>query len=470
MDAALRATLDLAFAPASVAVVGASANPAKFGYKLVEYLLKGGFTGRLYPINPRGEPICGLPSFPALGEVPGPVDLAALLVPAGQTLPAVSECARRGVRVAVVIASGFAEASDEGARHQEELARLAREGGMRLVGPNCEGLVNFHRSFVLSFSMMFLGQAPGPISLVSQSGAYCGIVSSRLARAGVGAAKVVSSGNEADLAAVDYLEYFGEDPDTRVILAHLEGIRDPRRFSRVLGEVAAQKPVVINKTGRTGTGRRQAASHTGALAGDDRVLGGLLRQRGVVRTRHMDELVHAGLALASQPLLRGNRVAILSTAGGLAVEMADLAGEAGFAIPTLGAAAQAVLRGHVPWFGTILNPVDFTGALITEPAAVGECLDAVLADPGIDAVAFVLTAVGDPEFSRVVHARILRSDKPILICWTAGRERAGEALGYFTERGVPVYESTAALLQGLAALREHWRFRLGPRFHEEAGA
>lgn len=461
--------LDLAFAPSSVAIVGASANPAKFGYKVVEYLQKGGFTGRIYPINPKAEQICGLSAFGSLSDVPGPVDLAALLVPAAQTLDAIRECAERGVRVAVVIASGFAEASDEGARNQAEMTRIARQAGMRLVGPNCEGLINFHKGFVLSFSMMFLGQIAGPISFISQSGAYCGIVSSRLSRAGVGAAKVVSSGNEGDLTAVDYLEYLAADPETRVILAHLEGIRDPRRFSRVIGEVAARKPLVINKTGRTETGRRQAASHTGSLAGNDRVLGALLRQRGVVRTRNMDELVDAGLALASQPALPGNRVAVISTAGGLTVEMADLLGEAGFAVPPLAPASQEALKSLVPWFGTVANPVDVTGAMASEPAAVGKCLDVVLGDPAIDAVAFVLTAVGDPEFSRVVHTRILETRKPILICWTAGRERAGEALEYFTTRRVPVYESTVGLVRGLSALRDYWRFRLRGEFREEAG-
>jgi acyl-CoA synthetase (NDP forming) len=462
----VRTALDVAFAPKSVAIIGASANPTKFGYQIVENLIKGGFTGRIYPVNPRGEAICGLAPFPSLASVPGPVDLAAILLPAGQTVEAVRQCAAAGVKVAVAVAAGFAEASDEGARNQEELVAAARKVGMRLVGPNCQGLVNFHAGFILSFSIMYLGQIPGPVSLISQSGSYCGIVSSRLSRAGVGTAKVVSSGNEGDLAAVEYLAYLADDSDTRVILAHLEGVRDPRRFARVLGEVAARKPLVINKTGRTETGGRQARSHSGALASNDRVLDALLRQRGVVRTRHMDELVNAGLALASQPQLTGSRVAILSTAGGLAVEMADLLVEAGFVIPPFGRAAQEVLSRHVFWAGTIANPVDFVTPV---PEAVGKCLDAALADPGIDAVAFVLSAVRDPEFSREVHARIREGAKPVLICWTAGRERAGEALEYFTAHGVPVFESTVGLAQGLSALRDYWRFRLGAEFREEAG-
>ena len=462
----MRTALDVAFAPKSVAIIGASANPAKYGYQIIENLLKGGFTGRIYPVNPRGEAICGLAPFPSLASVPGPVDLAAILLPAGQTVEAVRQCAAAGVTVAVTIAAGFAEASDEGARNQEEMVAAARQAGIRLVGPNCQGLVNFHADLLLSFSIMYLGQAPGPVSIISQSGSYCGIVSSRLSRAGVGAAKVVSSGNEADLAAVDYIDYLADDPDTRVILAHLEGISDPRRFARVLGDVAARKPLVINKTGRTEVGGRQARSHSGALASNDRVLDALLRQRGVVRTRHMDELVNAALALASQPPLAGRRVAVVSSAGGLAVEMADLLVEAGFVLPPFGRATQEVLSRHVFWAGTISNPIDFVTPV---PEAVGKCLEAVLADPGIDGVAFVLSAVRDPEFSRLAHGRIKESTKPVLVCWTAGRDRAGEAFEYFTTHGVPVFDSTIGLAQGLAALRDYWRFRLGAEFREEAG-
>jgi len=463
----VRTALDVAFAPKSVAIIGASANPAKYGYQIIENLMKGGYKRTIYPVNPKAETILGLAPFPSLASVPGPVDLAAILLPAGQTVEAVRQCAAAGVKVAVAIAAGFAEASDEGARNQEEMVAAARKAGMRLVGPNCQGLVNFHTGLVLSFSIMYPGQIPGPVSLISQSGSYCGIVSSRLSRAGVGTAKVVSSGNEGDLAAVDYLAYLAEDSDTRVILAHLEGIGDPRRFARVLGDVAARKPLVVNKTGRTEAGGRQARSHSGALASNDRVLDALLRQRGVVRTRHMDELVNAGLALASQPPLAGRRVAVVSSAGGLAVEMADLLVEAGFMIPPFGRATQEVLSRHVFWAGTIANPVDFVTPV---PEAVGKCLGSVLADPGIDGVAFVLSAVRDPDFSRVIHARIQESTKPVLICWTAGRERAGEALEYFTAHGVPVFESTIGLAQGLSALRDYWRFRLGGTFHEEAGA
>lgn len=463
----LRATLDRAFNPRTVAVIGASAQPEKFGYKLVEHLVKGGFPGRIYPVNPRARTVLGLETYPALAKVPEPVDVAALLVPAETTPVAVSECAASGVGVAVIIASGFAESSQTGARVQAEMTAVARGAGMRIVGPNCEGLVNLRTGLVLSFSQMFFDQRPGPISLVSQSGAYCGIVSSRLSRAGVGTAKIVSSGNEGDLAGVDYLEYLAEDPDTRVILLHVEGIREPRRFARVIGDVAAKKPLVVNKTGRTETGRRQALSHTGALAGNDRVLGALFRQRGVVRTRHMDELVDAGLALASAGPLRGNRVAILSVAGGLAVELSDLLGEAGFAIPPLAQATRRVLEPRIPGYGTIANPVDFTGTMITQPVAVGECLAAVLDDPAVDAVAFVLTAVGDPEFARQVHARMSASPKPVLICWTAGPALAGAALEYFTQHRIPVFESTPRLVSALGALREHWSFRLGPEFRED---
>lgn len=460
----VRTSLQAAFTPKSVAVIGASANPAKYGYQIIANLLNGGFSGPIYPVNPKGETICGLAAFPSLARVPGPVDLAVIVLPSSQTVAAVRSCAAAGVKVAVVIAAGFAEVSEAGARNQEEMVAVARGAGLRLVGPNCQGLVNFHANLVLSFSFMYAGQIPGPVSIISQSGSYCGIVSSRLGRAGVGTAKVVSSGNEADLGGVDYLAYLADDPDTRVVLAHLEGISDPRRFAQVIGAVAARKPLVINKTGRTEAGSRQAQSHSGALASNDRVLSALFRQRGVVRAHNMEELVNAGLALAGAPPLTGTRLAVVSSAGGLAVEMADLVGEAGFQIPPFAPATQAVLRRHVFWSGTITNPLDFVTPV---PAVVGTCLEAVLADPQIDGVAFVLSAVRDPEFAREVYARMQASAKPVLICWTAGRDRAGEALEYFTARGVPVFESTPALVQGLAALRDYWQFRRGAQDRDE---
>lgn len=464
MGADSRAALEVAFAPRSVAIVGASANPAKFGYRIVDNLIKGGYTGRIYPVNPRTEPICGLTTYPSLEQVPRPVDVAVLFVPADQTLQVIRQCGPAGVRVAVVIAAGFAEQSAEGARNQEVLLAAAREAGVRLVGPNCQGIVNFQGGMLLSFSLMYPGLSPGPVSLISQSGSYSGIVCARLAGAGVGIAKVISSGNEADLLAVDYLDYLAGDADTRVILAHLEGVREPRRFARVLREVSAIKPVVVNKTGRTETGRRQAMSHSAALAGNHRVLDALVRQCGAVGTNYLDQLVSAALALASQPPLPGNRVVVLSTAGGLAVEMADLLVESGFAIPPLSPEAGEMMRRHVPSYGTVANPVDLMNPT---PRQVGDCLDAALADPGMDAVCCVMSAFRDPEFSREIHARLSGNTKPVLICWTAGRDRAGEALEYFTARGVPVFESTLGIVQGLAALRDYWRFRLGDKFREE---
>ncbi|MFQ5520549.1 MAG: acetyl-CoA synthetase, partial [Candidatus Methylomirabilia bacterium] len=368
------------------------------------------------------------------------------------------------VRALVIISSGFGESSPAGQAQQDQMVAVARGAGLRLVGPNCEGVVNIRGGLVLSFSMMFHGLRAGPISIVSQSGAYCGVLARRLHRGGAGPAKVISSGNEADLKAVDYLEYLAGDPETSVIGAHLEGIWEPRRFADRIGEIASRKPLVINKTGRTEVGRRQTASHTGALAGNDRVIDALLRQRAVVRTHHLDQMVDALLTLASQPPLTGMRVAILSSAGGMAVELSDLLTEAGFSIPPLAPVTEEALRAHIPAFGTVTNPVDFTGALIGSPAGVGECLQAVLTDPGIDAVILVITAVRDPAFSGVVLEARQRTKKPLLVCWTAGTEVAGPALERLVSAEMAVYESPLRAVQGLEALARHWRFRLGADF------
>lgn len=454
---ALRAALDRALAPRAVAVLGASARPDKLGHRVVDGLLRGGFTGAVHPVNPRGGTVCGLPAARSLAAVPGPVDAAVLAVPAAAALEAVRACAARGVAVAVVIASGFAEASVEGARLQAALTTAARAGGLRLVGPNCEGLVDLHRRLVLSFNPAFVGQRPGPVSIVSQSGACCAVVASGLTRAGLGAARIVSSGNEGDLAAVDYVEYLADDRDTRAILLHVETVRRPARLVRAVA--ACRTPVVVSLAGRTGPGRRQARRHSGARAGTRRPIDAALRAAGAVLVQSMDELVDAALALATQPSLGGRRVAVLSSAGGLAVEAADLLDEAGFALPALGAATRAALDRHVPSYGSTGNPVDFTVGLSLPAPVLDQGLAAVLADPAIDAVALLLTALHGREAGRLLAARVAASPKPVLVGCPGDPDRGGAGRRALCEAGVPVFDSTARLVRGLAALRAHGRGR-----------
>lgn len=452
------------FSPKSVAVIGASANPSKFGYQILQLLQNEGFEGRIYPVNARYEHIMGLRCYGSLADLPEAPDVAVVVVPAEQVLASVRECVRRGVKGVVVIASGFAEAGDAGKALQNELRQIVAGSNTRVVGPNCEGLINVSSRMVLSFSPMFAGLRPGPVSIVSHSGAYCGVVAQRMCRSGVGLAKIISAGNEVDLTATDYLEYLADDQETKVVLAYLEEIRKPMEFKRLIGRLTRKKPVVIHKAGRTEAGKKAVASHTGALAGSDQVVSALFRQSGVVRAKSITSLIDAGLGLATQPLARGNRVAILSGAGGLAVDTAELCIEAGLSIPVLSSRTQQKLAAILPYFAAVSNPVDMTTVVLSDPPAVGEALATVLEDPGIDAVLFVLTLARDRKFAEVVYETIQRYDKPVLVGWTAGVEVAPDPINYLMEKGVPIFDSPERLRTAIQAVIQYSRYRLGEEF------
>lgn len=446
--------------PTSIAVIGASRNPVKFGYQIIETLVSEGYTGRVYPINPGTESICGLKCYSSIIEVPEPVDVAVIVVPAEQVLRSCQDCAAQGVKAVVIIASGFAEAGAKGQARESSLAELAKTTGMRIVGPNCEGVLNLHARMVLSFSAMFRGLKAGPVSIVSHSGGYCGIVSRRLQNYGVGVSKVISSGNETDLRAVDYLEYLAEDQDTKVIACYMEQIREPRRFMDVARNVTRRTPIVINKTGRSEIGKKAAASHTASLAGSDRVVDAVFKQVGVVRVYDLQELIDAAAALGTQPLMKGRRVGILSGTGGLAVEMADLCVEGGLEVPDLSETTKNELSKLIPYFGFTFNPVDMTGVILSQPEAVGKALQVVVDDEKIDAVAFIITIARQVEFAQEIYEVVKRSPKPVLICWTGGREVTPEPVEYLMSRGVPIYDTPVRVRDALKALAAYSRYRL----------
>jgi acetate---CoA ligase (ADP-forming) len=461
--------LDSIFNPETVAVIGASSNPHKFGYRTIESLKDGNYDGRIYPINPNVEEILGLHCYTSVRKLPEVPDLAAILVPASQVIDTVRDCTKAGIKGVAIISSGFAEVGERGKLLQTELKRIASDSGIKVIGPNCEGFVNVNASLTLSFSSMFREIKSGPISIVSQSGAYCGIVAHRISKSGLGLAKIVSSGNEADLAAIDYFSYLADDPETEVIVAYLEEIRKPTAFKERIAEIAKKKPVIIQKAGRTDVGKKAAVSHTGALAGSDKVVSALFRQTGVLRVKHIGELIDSALSLASQPLMRGNRIAVLSGAGGLAVETAELCAESGFSLPPLNDSTQGKLSQLLPYFAVSSNPVDMTGAIISDPGAVGRALELVLEDPNIDAILLVLTIAQSAEFAQTIHETMQCYEKPVLVCWTAGLEITPEPIGYLMQKGVPLFDSPDRLKTAITALSSYSQYLLGPSFvlHKE---
>ncbi|GIJ71505.1 bifunctional acetate--CoA ligase family protein/GNAT family N-acetyltransferase [Virgisporangium ochraceum] len=382
-------------APRSVAVVGAGRQPGGIGHEVLRALLAGGFTGPVYPVNPRAERIAGLPAYPSVAAVADPVDLAVIAVPAGQVRDVVAECAASGVGGAVILTAGLAETGGEGAAAQAEIVRLARAHGLRLVGPNCLGVVNTDPAVRLSATFAPSLPPAGGLAIASQSGAVGVAILESAARTGTGVSSFVSLGNKADISGNDLLAYWYDDPATKAVALYLESFGNPRRFAWTARALARRKPVLAVKSGRSSGGRRAGLSHTAAAAAPDVAVDTLFAQAGVIRTDTLGELLDAARMLTDQPLPGGNRLAVIGNAGGLNILAADAAEAAGLTVPELSAGVRQRLHAAAPTAAGTGNPVDL-GAEAT-PAALATSIAALAASGEVDAVvaSFVATRSND---------------------------------------------------------------------------
>ncbi|ETW12040.1 6-carboxyhexanoate--CoA ligase [Roseivivax marinus] len=406
------------FAPKSVAVVGASADPTKTGGRPVHYLQKHGFTGAIYPVNPKVEKIAGLTCYASVSDLPEAPDVAIVLLGAARAADAVRDLAARGTRVAIVLASGFAEVGASGAARQDDLRAAA--GDMRILGPNTIGAINLADAIVLSASGALEGEdlPVGAISVASQSGGILGALLSRGAARGIGFRRLASTGNELDLDIADLIDHYVRDPDTRVIAAYVEGIRSVDRFRAAAERArAAGKPLVVYKVGRSESGARAAVSHTGAMAGEDRVYDALFRQVGAIRAQTFSDLLDVPAMLATGRRMAGPRVAVLTSTGGAGSLIADSCGVAGLDVPELDAATavrlQEILGEEAPMTG---NPVDVTLAGV-KPDIMTAATEALLTSESVDGVAVVVgsSALAQPEIAvGAIRAGAARSDKPLI--------------------------------------------------------
>ncbi|HET9581095.1 MAG TPA: acetate--CoA ligase family protein, partial [Usitatibacter sp.] len=440
--------------PRSVAVVGASADPAKTSGRPVSYLLKHGFAGDIYPVNPRASRIGPLPCYADIASLPAVPDVGIVLLGAERAQQAVGELAARGTAAAIVLASGYGETGEAGARRQEELVRAA--GSMRILGPNTIGLVNLTDNIVLSATgALEMDRFPvGAIGVVSQSGGILGSLLSRAAARGIGLSKLVATSNEADLELADFIDHLAGDEATRVMALYIEAVRNPARFrDAVLKARRAGKPVVAFKVGRSEAGARAAVSHTGALAGSDRMYDALFRQLGIVRAQAFDELLDITAALATGRRLRGKHVAILTSTGGAGTLVADCLGVAGFETPAPDAATSMALRALESGPEAVLdrNPIDVTLAGL-KPQVLRGAIDALLASPAYDALAIIVgsSALAMPELmASAIQDCLPSSGKPVIAYVSP---HAPEVAALLTSRGVPAFaaaESCAAALTGL---------------------
>ena len=397
LDALDPASLAPLFRPNSIAIIGASTDPTKLGTIPLVHMKTSGFKGPLYPINPRAATVQDVPAFPSILAVPEPVDLAIIAVPEAQAIQAMRDCASKGVRAIVLFTSGFAEVSAAGARAQEEIKTIARDGGMRLLGPNCMGLVNFANGMVATFHPAFgPGLAPkGRIGLISQSGAFGGLAYQVAQDRALAYSLILTTGNEGDVDVADGIAYLAEDPETAVIMLYIEGCRDGRKLAEALRRARARrKPVICLKVGRTEAGIAAVASHTAALAGADELFEALFRQQGVYRCATMEEFFDIGYAAAqvsAPPPVK--RVGIITVSGGVGVLMADSAAARGLEVTPAPQKLQDDIRAIVPFAGT-RNPIDVTGQVVSDYGILERTIEMTLAEGGYDSLACFIGSIG----------------------------------------------------------------------------
>jgi acetyl coenzyme A synthetase (ADP forming)-like protein len=449
--------------PQSVAVIGAGRNPQSIGHAVVRNLIDGGFKGPVYPVNPKSAELLGLACSPSVEAIDGPVDLAVLAIPAAQCIEAVDACGRKGVKGLVVITSGFAEVGGDGMELQRELLLRAHRGGMRVVGPNCFGVINTASDVRLNATFASRAPARGGIAFASQSGALGIAVLEQSLTSGLGLSSFVSMGNKSDVSSNDLLRYWQQDGQTRAILLYLESFGNPRAFARVAPVVSRTTPIVVVKSGRSSAGTRAAASHTAALASSDTIVDALFRQAGVIRVDTLEELLDCGHLLANQPALEGHRLAILGNAGGAAVLAADACDAAGLSVPEFDAATQAALRALAGRNAGVSNPVDL-GAGAT-PELFEKALRSVLASPSIDGAVVILApvATADPEEVASAVVGIDAGTRPIVFVHLG--DSASPAALSQGPRKVPSYAFPERAVRALGRIAEHSSWKTRPVGH-----
>jgi len=443
--------------PRSIAILGASDNPVKLSGRPVDYLKRFGYSGRVLPVNPHRSRVQGIPAFRSLDEIDGEIDLALVMLPAEQVVPAVRKCAERGIPAAIIGAAGFAETGAAGAELQRQLTEIAAERGIRLLGPNCLGMINVRNRAVATFTSALdenIALREGPVAFVSQSGAFGSFIFSAAQQEGIGISHYLNTGNEADLSVAEILSGLVEDPQVQVLMAYLEGLEDGEQFLRAARRAhELDKPLLVVKVGRSTAGARAAHSHTASLAGEDTVFDGAVRQHGVVRVGGLEPLLDAAQVFAAQRRPRGRRLTTLSLSGGAGVLMADAAANHRIEIGEWEPEWQQRMASVIPPFGSPRNPIDLTATLISEPDLLRRSLQVAVKHPGTDMIAVLLGNAdsGADQLIEIIRQAYESTDRPIVVVWTGGSGRPRQRL---RELGIPCFTDPARAAAALGALAD----------------
>lgn len=450
--------LDGLFRPRSVAVVGASRRAGSIGRQVVSNLIRGGFEGPVYPVNPKAEVVQSVPAYRSVRAIPGPVDLAVLVVPPDAVLEVAAECGRKGVKGLVVITAGFREIGGDGIVREQKLQQIAARYGMRVIGPNCMGILNTEAGYRLDASFSATLPSPGSVAMVSQSGALGEAILADAAQAGLGVAMFASVGNRVDVTAADLLAYWEDDPQVKVILLYLETVGEPQEFVAVARRVARKKPIIAVKSGRSDAGAAAASSHTGSVAGADVAVDTLLAQCGVLRVDSFRDMFTLARALLGQPLPKGPRMAVVTNAGGPGILATDALAALGMTVEPLAANTTKALRKVLPDEASVRNPVDLIAS--ADAARYRAALRLVARDPAVDGLVVLFVSPVMIDAAAVAQAIVDETDgcgRPVLAC-VMGRQRSDEAQQILDGAGIPVFrypEDAATTLRAMLR-RQRW--------------
>jgi acyl-CoA synthetase (NDP forming) len=450
--------LDSLFNPKAVAIIGASSKHRHIGNRIVKNLLDFGYKGQIYPINPKADEIRGVKAYGSILDVPTDVDVVHMVIPAKFVPQAIDDCGQKGVKFVILNGGGFAEVGPEGAAIQEDCLTRARKHGIRIFGPNCQGIINSDPEVRAYCNFTFTQPDPGAISMVALSGGVAEVIHQAFSELGIGTRMYASNGNACDITIPDILQYYGDDEGTRVIVLYVEGLREPQMFLEVCREVAAKKPILAMKAGRTMEGAQAAASHTGGLAKEDVATDAIFDKTGVLSFRDEGELCQAAIAFSSQPIPRGNRVGMITNTGGPAVIATDVFVNGGLEIPALSERAEAILTEKLYPEATIGNPVDVLAT--AGPEHFRAALDVMLDEEQIDSlyINFVTPFFVDTEGIAKEIVEVNKQSRKPIICnlMTDKRQWAG-TMRILLDGGVPCYSFPGTAARALVALT---------RFHE----
>ncbi len=443
------------FNPESIAVIGASRTKGNVGYEILSNLVKNGYTGKIIPVNPSADEICNIKVFKSLDEYKNGIDLSIIVIPAGFAKTAVMDSLKAGAKAIIIISAGFKEINHEGAERETEIARLCKMKNVRLLGPNCLGIINSHFNMNASFADYM--PLKGDISVISQSGALCTVILDLACSRQLGLSKIISMGNKSDLSENDFLSYLAEDPETKVIVAYLESITSGKDFIKAAEYASLKKPVIIFKSGVTEAGGKAASSHTGSLAGADIAYGAAFKRSGIIRADTFEALFDYSMAFSMQPLPKGNNVAIITNAGGPGIIAADAVELSGMKVCALGSTSAAALKEKLPVAASVGNPIYVLGD--ADPERYVSAVKAAQEDNTVDAIIIILTPqamTGPVETARAI-AECAENKKPILVSFMGGLE-VMKGRDELISLKLPDYPSPERAVNALKAMFNYYKW------------